>query len=57
MRAIEISTHGGPEVLTNEVCGTVAAVGMGMATLAVGDRVATSDALAAYVEFCLAQLI
>jgi NADPH:quinone reductase len=98
MRAIEITTHGGPEVLTNvdrsvpepgpgqvlikaeaigvnfidtylrtglyahslpfvlgsEVSGTVAAVGSGVARLEVGDRVATSDALGAYAEFCLA---
>lgn len=98
MRAIEISTHGGPEVLAyvdlpvpepgpgqvlikteaigvnfvdtyfrtglyqhplpfvlgSEVCGTVAAAGSGVARLAVGDRVATSDAVGGYAEFALA---
>ena len=98
MRAIEISTHGGPEVLNyvdrpvpepgpeqvlikaeaigvnfidtyfraglyphplpfilgSEVCGTVAAVGARVARVAVGDRVATSDALGAYAEFAVA---
>ena len=94
MRAVEVSAHGGPEVLDyvdrpvpepgpgevlieaeaigvnfidtyfrtglyphplpfilgSEVCGTVAAVGAGVARVAVGDRVATSDALGAYAD-------
>jgi NADPH:quinone reductase len=98
MRAIEVSAHGGPEVLDyvdqpapepgpgqvlikseaigvnfidtyfrtglyphplpfilgSEVCGTVAAVGAGVDRVAVGDRVATSDALGAYAEFAVA---
>jgi NADPH:quinone reductase len=98
MRAIEVSVHGGPEVLDyvdrpvpepgcgqvlikseaigvnfidtyvrtglyphplpftlgSEVCGTVAAVGSGVDRVAVGDRVATSDALGAYAEFAVA---
>ena len=98
MRAVEVSAHGGPEVLDyvdrpvpepgpgevlieaeaigvnfidtyfrtglyphplpfivgSEVCGTVAAVGAGVGRVAVGDRVATSDAQGAYAEFAVA---
>jgi NADPH2:quinone reductase len=98
MRAIEVSAHGGPEVLDyvdrpvpepgpgqvlikseaigvnfidtyfrtglyphplpfilgSEVCGPVAAVGAGVDRVAVGDRIATSDALGAYAEFAVA---
>ncbi len=41
-------------VLGSEVAGTVAAVGEGVHTAQVGDRVATSDATGAYAEYCLA---
>lgn len=43
-----------PFVPGSEVCGTVAAVGAQVGGLGVGDRVATSDALGAYAEYCLA---
>jgi NADPH:quinone reductase len=43
-----------PFVLGTEVAGTVAAVGDGVATLQVGDRVVTAAASGAYAEFCIA---
>ena len=43
-----------PFILGSEVAGTVAAVGDGVHTARVGDRVATSDAAGAYAEYCLA---
>jgi NADPH2:quinone reductase len=46
--------HPLPFILGSEVAGTVAAVGEGVQTAQVGDRVATSDAEGAYAEYCLA---
>jgi NADPH:quinone reductase len=46
--------HPLPFILGSEVAGTVAAVGEGVHTAQVGDRVATSDATGAYAEYCLA---
>jgi NADPH:quinone reductase len=46
--------HPSPFVLGSEVAGTVAAVGEGVHTAHVGDRVATADADGAYAEYCLA---
>jgi NADPH:quinone reductase-like Zn-dependent oxidoreductase len=46
--------HALPFILGSEVAGTVAAVGEGVHTAHVGDRVATSDADGAYAEYCLA---
>lgn len=46
--------HELPFVLGAEVCGTVEAVGDGVTTLRVGDRVATADAIGAYAEYCIA---
>lgn len=46
--------HELPFVLGAEVAGTVAAVGDGVTALAVGERVATADAIGAYAEYCLA---
>jgi NADPH2:quinone reductase len=46
--------HSLPFILGSEVAGTVAAVGDGVQTAQVGDRVATSDADGAYAEYCLA---
>ncbi|MGV0850177.1 quinone oxidoreductase family protein [Mycolicibacterium phlei] len=43
-----------PFVVGNEVCGTVAAVGEGVAALKVGDRVVTAQANGAYAEYSLA---
>jgi NADPH:quinone reductase len=43
-----------PFIMGSEVAGTVAAVGEGVRTARVGDRVATSDADGAYAEYCLA---
>ena len=43
-----------PFVVGSEVCGTVAAVGEGVAALNVGDRVVTANADGAYAEFCVA---
>ncbi|AMO61703.1 Zn-dependent oxidoreductase [Mycolicibacterium phlei] len=43
-----------PFVVGNEVCGTVAAVGEGVAALKVGDRVVTAQADGAYAEYSLA---
>lgn len=43
-----------PFVLGSEVCGTVAAVGEGVAAIAPGDRVVTANAAGAYAEFCTA---
>src|SRR5271156_6066629 len=43
-----------PFVLGTEVAGTVAAVGDGVTTLEVGDRVATAAASGAYAEFAIA---
>jgi NADPH2:quinone reductase len=46
--------HELPFVLGSEVAGTVAAVGAGVRTLRVGQRVACADAVGAYAEYCLA---
>jgi NADPH:quinone reductase len=46
--------HPLPFILGSEVAGTVAAVGEGVQTAQVGDRVTTSDADGAYAEYCLA---
>ena len=46
--------HPLPFILGSEVAGTVAAVGEGVQTAQVRDRVATSDADGAYAEYCLA---
>jgi NADPH:quinone reductase len=46
--------HELPFVLGAEVAGTVAAVGEGVTTLGVGNRVATADAVGAYAEYCVA---
>ncbi len=46
--------HALPFILGSEVAGTVAAVGEGVHTAHVGDRVATSDADGAYAEYCSA---
>ncbi|HEU0192058.1 MAG TPA: quinone oxidoreductase [Mycobacterium sp.] len=43
-----------PFVAGAEVCGTVAAVGDGVAALAVGDRVVTASADGAYADLCVA---
>ncbi|MGD9621341.1 MAG: quinone oxidoreductase [Mycolicibacterium sp.] len=43
-----------PFVVGSEVCGTIEAVGAGVAALNVGDRVVTPQALGAYAEYCLA---
>jgi NADPH2:quinone reductase len=43
-----------PFILGTEVCGTVAAVGDGVAALRVGDRVVTANAAGAYAEYCVA---
>jgi NADPH2:quinone reductase len=42
------------ELAVPEVCGIVSGVGTGVTRLAVGDRVATSDAVGAYAEFAVA---
>jgi len=46
--------HSLPFIVGSEVAGTVAAVGDGVRTAQLGDRVATSDALGAYAEYCSA---
>ena len=46
--------RGLPFIVGTEVCGTVAAVGEGVAALAVGDRVVTAQADGAYAEYCVA---
>ncbi len=43
-----------PFVVGNEVAGTVSAVGAGVTSLRVGDRVATAAAAGAYAEYCTA---
>jgi NADPH2:quinone reductase len=43
-----------PFVLGTEVCGTIAALGDGVAALKVGDRVVTANADGAYSEYCVA---
>src|SRR6201991_2109114 len=43
-----------PFVLGTEVCGTVTAIGDGVAALNVGDRVVTANAVGAYAEYCVA---
>jgi NADPH2:quinone reductase len=43
-----------PFVLGGEVAGTVAAIGNGVTTLRIGDRVASADAIGAYAEYCIA---
>ncbi len=49
-----IYPHELPFIVGSEVCGTVAAVGDGVTSLRVGDRVASADAEGAYAEYCLA---
>ncbi|MDT5371006.1 MAG: NADPH:quinone reductase [Mycobacterium sp.] len=46
--------HELPFVLGAEVAGTVAAIGDGVTTLRIGDRVASADAIGAYTEYCIA---
>jgi NADPH:quinone reductase len=46
--------HELPFVLGAEVAGTVAAVGDGVTSLRMGDRVACADAVGAYAEYCVA---
>jgi NADPH2:quinone reductase len=46
--------HELPFVLGSEMCGVVAAVGDGVSTVKVGDRVASADAVGAYAEYSLA---
>ena len=46
--------HELPFVLGAEVAGTVAAIGDGVATLRIGDRVASANAIGAYAEYCIA---
>ena len=46
--------HELPFVLGAEVSGTVAAVGEGVTSFHVGDRVASADAVGAYAEYCVA---
>jgi NADPH:quinone reductase len=46
--------HELPFVLGAEVAGTVAAVGDGVTSFHVGDRVASADAVGAYAEYCIA---
>lgn len=46
--------HELPFVLGAEVAGTIAAVGDGVTSLRIGDRVASADAVGAYAEYCIA---
>ena len=46
--------HELPFILGAEVCGTVEAVGDGVTTLLLDERVATADAIGAYAEYCIA---
>jgi NADPH:quinone reductase len=46
--------HELPFILGAEVAGTVAAVGDGVTSLRLGDRVACADAVGAYAEYCVA---
>ena len=46
--------HDLPFIVGSEVCGTVVALGADVTTFAVGDRVATADAVGAYAEYCTA---
>jgi NADPH:quinone reductase len=46
--------HDLPFILGAEVAGTVAAVGDGVTSFRVGDRVASADAVGAYAEYCVA---
>jgi NADPH:quinone reductase len=46
--------HELPFVLGAEVAGTVAAMGDGVTSLRIGDRVASADAVGAYAEYCVA---
>ena len=46
--------HDLPFILGAEVAGTVAAVGDGITSVRVGDRVASADAVGAYAEYCVA---
>lgn len=46
--------HPLPFIAGSEVCGTVVAVGDGVRAFAVGDRVASADAIGTYAEYCLA---
>lgn len=43
-----------PFVAGCEVCGTVVGVGADVSTVAVGDRVASADAVGAYAQYCVA---
>jgi NADPH:quinone reductase len=46
--------HEVPFILGAEVAGTVAAVGDGVTSFRIGDRVASADAVGAYAEYCVA---
>ncbi|CAN5682821.1 quinone oxidoreductase [soil metagenome] len=46
--------HPLPFVPGSEVCGVVTALGPGMSTVQVGDRVVSADAVGTYAEYCLA---
>src|SRR6201996_281970 len=49
-----LDPHDLPFILGAEVAGTVAAVGDGVTSFHVGDRVASADAVGAYAEYCVA---
>jgi NADPH2:quinone reductase len=46
--------HESPFILGAEVAGTVAAVGKGVTSLRLGDKIATADAVDAYAAYCFA---